>query len=160
MITTTARTRPHSSYSSAAPPATAPKDSARPLVDRQVLDRLRADLDGSDSAWRLFVENFISALPQRIERLRLALTTGDLAGSLDAIRSLKTASQMVGAERLADLALLLEMDQRQKTRDGDPRVVLPRLAVEHLRRIKERAEQSTYALETHLNAPGRAEAAA
>jgi len=126
-------------------------DAAPPLVDHAVLERLQADLDGCDSAWRLFVENFISALPVRIERLRLTLTTGDPAGSLDAVRSLKTASQMIGAERLAGLALHLEMDQHQRTRNADPQVVLPGLAVEHLRRIKERAAQTTYALQTHLN---------
>jgi HPt (histidine-containing phosphotransfer) domain-containing protein len=120
-------------------------------VDHAVLDRLHRDLDGSDGAWRLFVQNFVNALPGRIERLRVALTTGDLPGSVDAVRSLKTASQMVGAERLADLALLLELDQRHRTRNADAQEVLPRIAVDHLRRIKERAGQTSYALEAHLN---------
>ena len=151
MTITTERTQAHGSLPRRTPAAAACKEPARPIVDHAVLDRLCEDLDGCEGAWRLFVQNFINALPVRIEKLRLALTTGDVAGSLDAVRSLKTASQMVGAERLADLALLLEIDQRQRTRNADPQVVLPRLAVDHLRRIKERAEQTSYALEAHLN---------
>lgn len=151
MNTTIAPAPGYSSHTAGESRAAGTKEPVRPLVDHAVLDRLHTDLDGCDSAWRLFVQNFINALPQRLERLRVALTTGDLPGSVDAVRSLKTASQMVGAERLADLALLLELDQRHRTRNADPQVVLPRLAVDHLRRIKERAAQTSYALEAHLN---------
>lgn len=151
MNTTTAPARTYCSHTAGKPRAAATKEPVRALVDHAVLDRLHADLEGCDGAWRLFVQNFIGALPGRIEKLRVALTTGDLPGSVDAVRSLKTASQMVGAERLADLALLLELDQRHRVRNEDPQVVLPRLAVDHLRRIKDRAAQTTYALEAHLN---------
>ena len=69
---------------------------------------------------KVFVGNFIECLPQRLSKLRLALTTGDLEGSVDAVLSLKTSSQMVGAERLAGLATNLESEisGNQEQRSG------------------------------------------
>jgi HPt (histidine-containing phosphotransfer) domain-containing protein len=113
------------------------------------LDRLREDLREYD-VWRVFVQNFIAALPLRIEKLRAALTTGDAAGARDAVLSLKTASQMVGAERLAALAMDLEAAQREAARIADPSGSLPGLAVSHLTRIRQRAEQTSDALQAHL----------
>jgi HPt (histidine-containing phosphotransfer) domain-containing protein len=115
-----------------------------------VLDKLRADLDEYEEVWKVFIQNFINALPGRIERLRSAMTTGDLSGAMDAVLSLKSASQMVGADRLAVLAAELELAQRDRTRDADASIVLPRLAVEHLPRIKQRAGQTSYVLGLHL----------
>jgi len=123
----------------------------RPLLDHDVLDKLREDLTEYD-VWRVFVQNFIAALPLRIEKLRVALTTGDAVGAMDAVLSLKTASQMVGAERLAALALDLETAEREGIRVADPTVALPRLAVDYLQRIKQRAAQTSYALQRHLDA--------
>jgi histidine phosphotransfer protein HptB len=130
------------------------ESSPKPLLDHGVLDRLREDLCEYD-VWQVFVQNFITALPLRIEKLRVALTTGDADGARDAVLSLKTASQMVGAERLAALAMDLEAAQREGVRVGDPAVALPRLAVNYLRRIKQRAGQTSYALQTHLEAARR-----
>jgi HPt (histidine-containing phosphotransfer) domain-containing protein len=140
--------------SGAAPLLSTADDSARPLLDYMMLEKLRADLREHE-VWRVMVRNFITGLPLRIESLRAALTTGDAAGAREAVQSLQAACQMVGAERLAVLALHLEMAQREGTRLADPSIVLPRLAVAHLPRIKERAGQTTYALETHLNAARR-----
>jgi histidine phosphotransfer protein HptB len=89
-------------------------------------------------------------MPQRLQRVRLALTTGDLTGAMDAVLSLKTSSQMVGAERLAALALDLEQSLREEARTADPAMVLPRLAADHLRRIKQCAQRTIYVLEDHL----------
>jgi HPt (histidine-containing phosphotransfer) domain-containing protein len=83
------------------------------------------------------VGNFIDYLPHRIGRLQLALTTGDLDGSVDAVLSLKTSSQMVGAERLAGLAMALEGEIRTEAYDADVAVVLPRLAASFLRPINQ-----------------------
>jgi hypothetical protein len=110
-------------------------DAPRPLVDQSVLDRLREELEEDELYCKVFVGNFIECLPDRIGRLRLALTTGDLEGSVDAILSLKTSSQMVGAERLAGLAMELEGEIRTEARAADAAVVLPRLAATFLRPI-------------------------
>lgn len=115
-----------------------------------MLDKLRADLDDYEEVWRVFVQNFIAALPVRIERLRLALTTGDLPGAIDALLSIKSASQQVGAERLAAVALDLELSVREGTRDRDPSGVLPWLAADHLPRLRQRAGQTSHILEAHL----------
>jgi HPt (histidine-containing phosphotransfer) domain-containing protein len=122
-----------------------------PLLDQSVLSRLRAELDDDEGVWKVFVQNFIAALPQRTERLRLTLTTGDLTGALDATLSLKTSSQMVGAERLAGLALDLERSLRDEARENEPGIVLPRLATEHLGTIKKCARQTTYLLQDYLH---------
>jgi HPt (histidine-containing phosphotransfer) domain-containing protein len=122
-----------------------------PLLDQAVLDRLREELDDDESVWKVFVQNFIAHLPERNEKLRQTLTTGDLTGAMDAVLSLKTSSQMVGAERLAGLAMNLEQELRTETRHTDAFVVLPRLAAEHLRRIMQCSRQTTYLLQATLN---------
>ncbi|PTT62136.1 Hpt domain-containing protein [Arthrobacter sp. HMWF013] len=124
--------------------------SVAPLLDPTVLSRLRDELDDDEGVWKVFVQNFIEALPQRTEKLRMALTTGDLTGALDAVLSLKTSSQMVGAERLAGLAFDLELAIRDETRDNEPVTVLPRLATEHLRPIIKCSRQTTYLLLEYL----------
>lgn len=121
-----------------------------PLLDPSVLDRLRADLDDDDNIWRVFVRDFIAQLPIRIQRLRQTLTTGDSRGSMDAVLSLRTSSQMVGAERLAGFALDLERSVHDEVRDSDPAGVLPLLAAAHLRQIQRCAQQTSNILEAHL----------
>lgn len=122
-------------------------DAPRPLVDQSVLDRLREELEEEEGYSRVFVGNFIEYLPQRLARLRLALTTGDLDGSLDAVLSLKTSSQMVGAERLAALALELENEIRAEAGHADMTVALPRLAAAYLRPITQCSRQTTHRLQ-------------
>lgn len=129
---------------------TQPDGSTPPLLDPAVLERLRHELEDDDGVWKVFVEAFIAQMPQRLQQVRLTLTTGDLAGAVDAVLSLKTSSQMVGAERLADLAHELEKSLREEARTADPAVVLPRLAAEHLRRIKQCAQRTIYVLQDHV----------
>jgi HPt (histidine-containing phosphotransfer) domain-containing protein len=123
---------------------------ARPLLDPSVLERLRDDLEDDEGIWKVFVQNFIAQLPARTEKLRLTLTTGDLKGAIDAALSLKTSSQMVGAERLAGMALDLEKELRDDSSRADPADVLPRLAAGYLRRIKQCGKQTSYALLAHI----------
>lgn len=122
-------------------------DSGRPLVDQSVLDRLREELDEDEGYCTVFVGNFIDYLPRRIGRLRLALTTGDLDGAVDAILSLKTSSQMVGAERLAGLALDLEGAIRSDSAHNDTAVALPRLAAAYLKPINQCSRQTLHRLQ-------------
>ncbi|TPV48227.1 Hpt domain-containing protein [Pseudarthrobacter phenanthrenivorans] len=129
---------------------TQPDGYARPLLDPAVLERLRDELENDESVWKVFVEDFIAQLPQRLQRVRLTLTTGDAKGAMDAILSLKTSSQMVGAERLAGLASDLEQSLRQEAGTTDPAVALPLLAANHLRRIKQCAQRTINVLQNHL----------
>lgn len=131
-----------------------PSDDARlPLVDQSVLDRLREELEEEEGYCTVFVGNFIDCLPLRIGKLRLALTTGDLEGSVDAVLSLKTSSQMVGAERLAGLALDLEGEIRTEARTADVAVVLPHLAATFLRPINQCSRQTMHRLQAQCS-PG------
>lgn len=125
-----------------------------PLLDSTVLDRLQLELDYDEGVWKVFIQDFVALLPARIERLRMALTTGDPVTSKDAVLSLKTASQMVGAERLAGLAFDLQRAIRNDSPDGPRSIVLPRLAVAHLPRIRQCAQQTIYILEKHLHGDG------
>jgi HPt (histidine-containing phosphotransfer) domain-containing protein len=122
-------------------------DSGRPLVDQSVLDRLRTELEEDEGYCAVFVGNFIDYLPVRIGKLRLALTTGDLDGSVDAVLSLKTSSQMVGAERLAGLAMDLERSIREESRRTEPSVVLPKLAASYLKPINQCSRQTLHRLQ-------------
>ncbi|MET1086970.1 MAG: Hpt domain-containing protein [Arthrobacter sp.] len=131
-------------------PAMPYDDDTVPLLDSSVLHRLREELDSDEGVWKVFIKDFVALLPTRIESLRLAMTTGDTAGAVAAVLSLKTSSQMVGAARLGDLSLDLERLIRQKTFDGDPATVLPRLAADHLVQIKLCARQTRFFLEKHL----------
>lgn len=126
-------------------------DAPRPLVDQSVLDRLREELAEDEGYCRVFVDNFIECLPERIDRLRLALTTGDLEGSADAVLSLKTSSQMVGAERLAGLAMDLEGAIRTDAGTSDAAVVLPRLAATFLRPINLCSDLTTHRLQAQCS---------
>ena len=130
----------------------APSDDAgRPLVDQAVLNRLRDELGEDGGYCKVFVGNFIEYLPHRIGRLQLALTTGDLDGSVDAVLSLKTSSQMVGAERLARLAMALEGEIRTEAYDADVAVVLPRLAGSYLRSIYQCSQQTMHRLQAQCS---------
>ena len=122
-------------------------DAGRPLVDQSVLDRLREELDEDEGYCTVFVGNFIDYLPLRIGRLRLALTTGDLDGAVDAVLSLKTSSQMVGAERLAGLAMDLESAIRERLTHSDVAVALPRLAATYLKPINQCSRQTLHRLQ-------------
>ena len=124
---------------------------ALPLLDSSVLDRLRAELDDDEGVWSVFVQDFVAHLPARTEKLRMALTTADLGGARNAVLSLKTSSQMVGAENLAGLAFELEHSIRAAARDDDPEVALPRLAAAYLTRLRQSADQTAYLLERLLH---------
>ncbi|MCU1518851.1 MAG: histidine kinase [Pseudarthrobacter sp.] len=128
-------------------------DAGRPLVDPSVLDRLREELEEDEGYSTVFVGNFIDYLPHRISRLRLALTTGDLDGAVDAVLSLKTSSQMVGAERLAGLAMDLEKAIRHDSQVEDPAVALPRLAAAYLKPINQCSKQTVQRLQAQRS-PG------
>ncbi|MEW1808426.1 Hpt domain-containing protein [Pseudarthrobacter sp. NPDC080039] len=127
-----------------------PDGVALPLLDPAVLEKLREELEDDDGLWKVFVSNFVAFLPNRIERLRVALTTGDLAGSLDAALSLKTSSQMVGAEGLAGRALDLEQAIRTDP-EADPNHLLPWLAATHLKAIQRCSRQTTDQLEKYAS---------
>jgi HPt (histidine-containing phosphotransfer) domain-containing protein len=124
-----------------------------PLLDSSILERLRFELDYDESVWKVFIQDFVAHLPARTERLRLALTTGDSVTAKDAVLSLKTSSQMVGAERLAGLALDLEGALRLAASEGEPGVVLPRIATLHLIGIRQCSQQTSYCLQKHLKRP-------
>lgn len=124
-----------------------------PLLDASVLSLLRADLDSDEGVWKVFIENFVAQLPRRVERLRQTMTSGDAEGAMDAVLSLRTSSQMVGAERLAGLALHLERSLRADEAHERPATVLPRLAAAHLRGIQRCAQQTSQLLKAHLKKP-------
>lgn len=115
---------------------TLPADGLPPVLHPSVLENLLLELDEDEGVWKVFIRDYINLLPSRIERLRMALTTGDLPGATDAVLSLKTSSQMVGAQRLASLAELLQLALPQPSGTSDPAIALPRLAAAHYQALK------------------------
>lgn len=126
-----------------------PADAPRPLVDQSVLARLKEELDDGGGGYAgVFVANYIAGLPHRIERLRHALTTGDWEGSFDAVLSLRTSSQMVGAERLARLAMVLEAELRSEANGSNVMAALPRQAATFLGPINHCSRQTIHSLKS------------
>ena len=78
-----------------------------PLVDPAALQDLGAQLD-SPAVAKGFARDYTRMWDQRYRSLASALQRRDLAGSMDAVLSLKTSSAMVGGLRLAQLAGELE----------------------------------------------------
>lgn len=117
-------------------------DKNLPLLDRAALERLRDELDDEDVC-KSFVRNFIALLPDRAENVRRTLTKGDVPRALDAVLSLETSSQMVGAERLAELATDLERPLRAVAPQAGPASSWPRLAADNLARITKGGRQTT-----------------
>jgi len=113
---------------------TRPDNSEHPLVDPAVLERLRVELD-DDEGWFLFLQRFLAQLPVRVQKLRSGLLSGDHGVAMDAVLSLKISSQMVGAERLAGLAVHLQRRLESTVGQRDPVTVLPKLGRPHLAAI-------------------------
>jgi hypothetical protein len=90
-------------------PEVLPEDlpPAAPLVDPTALQDLSAQLENPAVA-KGFARDYTRMWDQRYRSLASALERGDLAGSMDAVLSLKTSSAMVGGLRLAQLAGELE----------------------------------------------------
>ncbi len=73
-----------------------------PLLDDDALAELSGDLEGHDEYTRELVMAFAVVWPKRLANVREALAAENDAASGDAIASLRVASQMLGAARLAE----------------------------------------------------------
>ncbi|MCT9868629.1 Hpt domain-containing protein [Paenarthrobacter aurescens] len=82
------------------------------LVDRTVLTELQAELGGDHAIIGAFIRNYVALLPWRVSRLHRALENLDMDDAMDAVLSLKTSSQMVGAICMNRLATELEISIR------------------------------------------------
>lgn len=78
-----------------------------PLVSHEVLDALEQELEDPE-AYATYVRLNHGLWPARHQRLVEAIRAGDATGAMDAVLSLRSASQMIGAMQLAELALTAE----------------------------------------------------
>lgn len=124
---------------------TSSDSSGAPLVNPAVLERLREELDG-DEGWLLFLRRFLEHMPVRVKKLRFGLTAGDYEVAMDAVLSLKISCQMVGAERLAGLAV--DLQRRLESTGGQRHAssVLPTLGRAYLAAITTCAGQTANSL--------------
>lgn len=83
------------------------KSKRLPLVDPRILHRLEEEFEDPGPA-HSFVRDFVSFWDERYARLSEAVRLRDADASLDAVLSVRIASSMIGASRLADLAAELE----------------------------------------------------
>lgn len=87
--------------------ASEPHHRELPLVDPMALQDLAGQLDSPAPALA-FARDFALSWQRRFDRLVISTSRSDLTAAMDAALSLKIASTMVGALRLADLARELE----------------------------------------------------
>ena len=80
-----------------------------PVLDDGVLRRLGEQLGDADILCR-FLDRYLALLDQRLARLEHALSAADQAGWADAVLSLKTSSEMAGAQALAEQAADLQQE--------------------------------------------------
>jgi HPt (histidine-containing phosphotransfer) domain-containing protein len=78
-----------------------------PLVSRDVLDSLELEIQDS-TAYVAYVSRNMEMWPARYQRLADAILQRDGATSMNAMVSLRSAGQMVGAVKLADIAFRME----------------------------------------------------
>jgi HPt (histidine-containing phosphotransfer) domain-containing protein len=79
-----------------------------PLVDLSVLRQLEEELGDAEVA-RSFAKDYISIWDKRILYLKRSTADEDSDAAMDAVLSLKNSAFMVGAARLASLAVELEL---------------------------------------------------
>lgn len=78
-------------------------DSSTPLLDPSVLQDMEREFSDSGVVPR-FARDFSVSLGDKIDRLERRLEDGDVLAARDAVVSLSTSADMVGAGRLGELA--------------------------------------------------------
>lgn len=108
-----------------------------PLVSREALDDLRHGI-GAPEVYSEYVGRYLAMWPGRYQRLVTALGSGNEEALMDAVLSVKTSAGMLGALRLARLALDMTEAVREGRMDGvrarlDELELCGRLTMEQLR---------------------------
>ncbi len=78
-----------------------------PAFDRRPLKRLAREMKSKEAAAK-FAAAYARMLPQRVDKISRALSTGNSDLAMDAVLSLKTSSSMVGALRMEQHCVRLE----------------------------------------------------
>jgi signal peptidase len=78
-----------------------------PALDRRPLKRLAREMKSKEAA-KNFAAAYARLLPQRVDRISQALSSGNRDMAMDAVLSLKTSSSMVGALRMEQYCVRLE----------------------------------------------------
>jgi signal transduction histidine kinase/DNA-binding response OmpR family regulator len=93
----------------AAPGAVADDEDA-PVLDRSVLDRIRAlQQPNAPSVLAQVIDIYLEDSPEMIEALKQALDGSDMAALIETAHSLKSSSANLGASRLSSLCKELEL---------------------------------------------------
>ncbi|WP_458782333.1 Hpt domain-containing protein [Arthrobacter sp. D3-16] len=119
------------------------------LLNPAALEKLRSELD-DDAGWLVFVSAFLAHLPRRMGKLHNGLMNADYDLAMDAVLSLKISCQMVGAERLAEMALRLQHTVIVSGKRDDVTAVSPQLT-KLLDDLAACAEQTAHALGTRMH---------
>ncbi|MCZ9884233.1 signal peptidase I [Arthrobacter sp. B2a2-09] len=82
-------------------------ERALPAFDRRPLKRLAREMKSKEAAEK-FAAAYARLLPQRVDKISHALSTGNSDLAMDAVLSLKTSSSMVGALRMEQHCVRLE----------------------------------------------------
>lgn len=93
------------------------KHKRPPLVDVKVLHRLEDEF-GAPGPAHAFVRDFVGFWDERFSRLAEAVRVQDADAILEAVRSVRISSSMVGASRLTSLAADLESNLKRGNLDA------------------------------------------
>lgn len=93
-----------------------------PLLSLEDLRELEDEV-GDPAAYLGFVRRYVELWPHRYARLADAIAGGSHDSAMDAVLSLKTSSQMVGARRLYRLTLTIQDNIRNKNLSGLERLL-------------------------------------
>ncbi|MCS7310652.1 MAG: Hpt domain-containing protein [Armatimonadota bacterium] len=91
-----------------------PASTNLPPVDREFL----SEMTGGDLEFeRELLQEFLNTVPELVERIHAAIASGDSAALANAAHTLKGSARAVGARRLAEAALALEMTAKEQRLD-------------------------------------------
>ena len=100
-------------------------DGSNPTTDEIPIDReYLSGVSGEDVEFeRELTESYLQASPELIEKLRGAISSGDVAAVRHAAHTLKGSSRAIGAEPMGAVCEVLEHQARDGNLDGaEPRL--------------------------------------
>ncbi len=98
-----------------------------PILDEDVLDGLRASVDGDRSFVVELIEAYLADGATHIAEVEAAVSDGDAGSLVRPAHTLKSSSATVGAQRLASLARELEVAGRSGSVEASMAQRVPQL---------------------------------
>src|SRR5215211_2155070 len=89
-----------------------------PVLDANVIEELRASVDGDEAFVNELVAEYVAEGPRHLADMRAAAAATDAAAIVRPAHTLKSNSATLGATRLAQICRQIELDGREGRADG------------------------------------------